>query len=201
VPRIVRLPLRQAIGILTDLLGFARFELSLPMMRRMMRQLEVAGIDYEKLGPVDLSKILPILESGSVASEESMQERWASLLAHAVSGSPAAIAPSFPEILRQLEPIEARILDLVYENSPPAVVAPKGGGGWSAVDIESHGKLPQGTVTQSRLENIVRLGLAYQQIKGTMGGAHVVRDTITLSPLGKDFVKACRPPEPQSHPR
>lgn len=50
-----------------------------------------------------------VLEEGGFEDDDAMQERWASLLASAATGM--TVPPAYPEILRQLEPIEASVLD------------------------------------------------------------------------------------------
>lgn len=151
---------------------------------------------------VPVKVLTPLLAYAALEDEddEDMVGRWANLLANAATDSTAEVPPSFPEILRQLEPIDAQILDMIFEktDSPPANLGPGAPGAWSAQDIETNGNLPQGTVTQSRLENLVRLGLASHASAGKVAGENVLRHTIRLSALGYDFVRACRPPEPPS---
>src|SRR4051794_21262562 len=50
-----------------------------------------------------------ILEEGSFEDDNTMRSRWANLLAQAATG--ADVPPVFPEVLRQIEPIEARLVE------------------------------------------------------------------------------------------
>ena len=59
---------------------------------------------------------LAILQRASREEDDSMQTRWAALLANAArSDKKADLPPSFPEILAALSPGEARLLDAVYD--------------------------------------------------------------------------------------
>jgi hypothetical protein len=83
--RVLGRPLEQAGGVLADLLGMVRFEMSIPYLKRAQRVLRGAGLEQEPLPPVDLTKLLPILEWGSLEAEESsMREQWDNLLANAL---------------------------------------------------------------------------------------------------------------------
>src|SRR5687768_11501229 len=66
------------------------------------------------IGPqqIDLDKLVTMLEKASVASEPSLQSKWAGLLA-SMASSPET-PRSFIYILEQLEPFEARLLDELF---------------------------------------------------------------------------------------
>jgi len=94
---------------------------------RDMRRLELAlaavaklrakGIDPQTVEP---SILFPILDAGSLATDAFLKEKWAKLLATAAN--PRAeidMTPSFAEILKQLTPLEARILDWVEKSGDP----------------------------------------------------------------------------------
>ncbi len=58
----------------------------------------------------------PLLEKSSLEEEPDLRARWAALLANA-SMTPDAVLPSFVSILGELSPIEARLLQRIYELS------------------------------------------------------------------------------------
>jgi hypothetical protein len=58
--------------------------------------------------------LLPILESASVESDESLQELWAGLLATA-SQKADSLSPSFVETLKQLTPAQAKDLNRLFD--------------------------------------------------------------------------------------
>jgi hypothetical protein len=63
-----------------------------------------------------------VLEDGALADDESMQERWANLLATGAT-SPQPIATALTSILNDLEPIEARLLDAICDCETGRVLA------------------------------------------------------------------------------
>jgi Abortive infection alpha len=199
ISRVVGAPLEQAAGILRDVLGQIRFELSLRLLERAQRKVKAAGFEQQELGQVDLTKLFPILEWGSIATDDSMQERWASLLANAIV-DPEGFSHSSAEILRQLDPLDARMLDLLYERSGGTPNRDGGyfASGWVAGSFDHQLGLGAGTVKQARLDNLVRLGLAFHptarlgRIKANR--PPIERDKIGLSALGAVFVAACWPP-------
>ena len=63
-----------------------------------------------------LEALLPLLESAALEEEDDLSSKWAALLANAATpDSPVDIYPSFPHILSQLSPREARVLDGIYD--------------------------------------------------------------------------------------
>jgi hypothetical protein len=153
---------------------------------------------------VPVKVIAPLLAYAVLEEEDDddMRTRWANLLANAGTESPADVPPSFPELLRQLEPLDAAMLDLMFD-SGRGYAARDGGrmpGGWQAAAFDHHFDFERGTVTRARLENLVRLGLAFHpsadvgELKANR--PPLARERIGLSELGVEFVRACRPPEP-----
>jgi Abortive infection alpha len=59
---------------------------------------------------------IPAVDAASVEDDETVQERWAALLANAADPQfQANILPSFVEVLKQLTPEEARLLQHIYK--------------------------------------------------------------------------------------
>jgi len=116
VTRLVGGSMEHAVGLLTDVLGFVRFSAALKLLKAAQRQVDKAGLEQAELGPVDPSTFLPILEFGSTVGDESMQARWATLLANALA-TPDAVPPAFAETLRQLAPREAALLDGLVDSA------------------------------------------------------------------------------------
>jgi hypothetical protein len=77
---------------------------------------------FERLGvrpkQVPLKLLFPIIENASVEDTDELQDRWANLLAHAANPNERdTVNPSFPTILRELTPRQARFLDAVYDEA------------------------------------------------------------------------------------
>jgi Abortive infection alpha len=87
-------------------------------MRRLARALSsVTKLQALGLTPkaVDPSILFPLLDAASLVDNPSLTEKWDNLLATAsIAKEPHVILPAYIEILRQLIPIEAAILDWMY---------------------------------------------------------------------------------------
>lgn len=81
-------------------------------MQKAKQMLKEAGIAPNAVPP---RLLLPILEGASIEDDEDLHSRWAALLANAAS-SPDSVHPSYVEILKQLTPEDARLLDKLYDS-------------------------------------------------------------------------------------
>jgi hypothetical protein len=197
IARALGQPLEQAGGILADLLGMVRFELSLRLLRRARRKLAEAGLEQEPLRPVSLSRLLPILEWGSTESDESLGERWAALLANFVVDEDR-VPPSFPDVLRAMTPGEARLLDAIYDGVTNPGALPENIAVLARSNVYELAKeLGVGGPADVALENLVRLRLVTYPFKpGPVASQDPSRATITR--FGGAFVVACRTPTPRA---
>jgi hypothetical protein len=84
-----------------------RMAQGLKMLQSAQKMLGDAGINPSTVSP---RLFLPILEHASLEDGEEMQGRWAALLANAAAKS-WRVHPSFIEILSQLTPQDAQLLD------------------------------------------------------------------------------------------
>jgi hypothetical protein len=178
--------------------------------------LESVGREPE---PVPERILWPLLEAASREDDEDLQGRWAALLANSSSlASPNAVLPAFVEILRQLTPIQAQILDwmfnLRFQHTP----------GWfwtypdvfrsqvekqfnlSADDyallvadlerlnvIEPRRDIPTADKNDVPIEDIGPLLVA-------RWNSRIRYDSIGFTTLGVRFVAACNPPTVESPP-
>jgi hypothetical protein len=110
--KIVGPPLEELGGLLADQVRLFRFKKQVEILEKAQKTLLDRGINPIK---VSLKTLVPILEEGSLEEDESMSARWASLLATAADpSSTISVQPSFPEILKELSPKEALILDEIF---------------------------------------------------------------------------------------
>jgi hypothetical protein len=173
-----------------------RFELSLKLLARAQRKLSDAGLEQVPLQPVSLANLLPILEWGSTESEDSLQDRWAALLANAVA-RPDTVARAFPDILRQLDALDARMLDALHDGTRSwARGAEEWAASWTTHHFEANLGLSR-TVELARLENLVRLGVCFFTERPQRYGVDSPneRNRVLLTDLGVAFVNACRGPQ------
>jgi hypothetical protein len=164
-----------------------RFRREIKFAKRAMKQLADAGMDPTA---VPMRTLAPLLEGATLEDDDAMSERWAALLANA-AGRARDVPPSFPSVLRDLEPIEARILDHAYEalmQIAPEVRATQLFGIFRNDVVAALG-LSDDRYTY-HADNLIRLRLLRQPPGPVV--QHV--DLLILSEFGRAFVRACRPP-------
>jgi hypothetical protein len=78
-------------------------------------KIHAAGIEPR---PVALKLLMPIVESASLEDDDELQDIWANLLANATDRRDyAPVAPSFPNVLRNLSAQEVKFLDALYTHA------------------------------------------------------------------------------------
>jgi hypothetical protein len=87
-----------------------RVALSVKMFQKTQRMLKEAGLPAQAVPP---RLFLPMLEAASIENDEDLHTRWSALLANAASSN--KVHPSYIEILKQLTPDDARLLDKLYD--------------------------------------------------------------------------------------
>jgi len=70
--------------------------------------------DGKPLEPEEFRRVIPLLQSAAMQSNDELQERWAALLEKTASGD-EKILPSFGQTLSQISAEEARFLDRIWE--------------------------------------------------------------------------------------
>lgn len=67
---------------------------------------------------VPLNIVVPLLEAASLQDDPTLADLWAALLANAAdSAQQAPVQPGFTEVLRQLTPLDARVLAHIYKRA------------------------------------------------------------------------------------
>ena len=172
------------------------------------------GID-----PVPMKILVQILQHASVEADDSLQKRWAALLANA---STSLVHPAFPHILSRLSSGDATFLDAIYERAVCKEVEVWGrdslGLLFSGLGLTphrwamSHGDYQQlgedavniqKSTFSTIISNLVVLASWPQnkpqrltnRLKATVGGRTKDETRYRMSILGFEFVSACRPPK------
>ena len=149
---------------------------------------------------VPLKVLVPLIDASSLEEDDSMQARWANLLANAISGL-MDIKPNHVAILKELSPVEALILDKLYD----------------AVMVESDktkrlqmqfskAKIIEGLKLNEEsanllVENLFRLNLCRMPGSNGMTFGENMRvavntiDIFELTATGVDMIKGCRKPQ------
>jgi hypothetical protein len=168
-----------------DVIGYQRWKTRVRILQKSEQLLLDAGVEAHE---VPRSVLMPLLEAAGDEEDDAMADRFAALLANAASDS---VRRSFPGILADLEPQDARILDHVFDGlaqiAPelhPQVAVLK-------VAIASLLDIPEPEVAVS-VDNLMRNRLV-RPSSLTLGDPSD-SDGVRLTEFGIAFVRACRPP-------
>jgi hypothetical protein len=177
------LELSQMLG---ERVGYWRLKQSIRLAKKAKKMLDEEGLTPQQ---VPLRTAVPLLEAGSLEEDDDLVGRWASLLANA-SGGTTEVPPSFANVLREIEPAAAQLLDAIYAGhmSLSADLRPH----YSVVieDIREEAGLSDEAFAY-HLDNLIRLGLIRS---GSMGGGPEMYTNMSLTAFGRSFVRACKPP-------
>lgn len=133
-----------------------------------------------------------ILEDGPLEDDESMQERWANLLANAATTTGFDQRIAYPRILGELESDEAQFIERIFEEDGPIR-------GFNTYAYDETSDL----VDEAGLDNLKRLGLVKRNWSiGTtvreLADGEIKLKGVQITEFGWTFVAACRAPVPAS---
>jgi len=157
-------------------------------------RIKKSGLPPQAYGEIPDRLLKAILEGGALEGNETMQDRWANLLANALTADSADVRVAFPAILAELEPGDAAALDAMADRtSAESFRITK----FTLDELAGFGADATGC------ENLNRLALLHyvRTMPTTMGsisdeGATII--AVRLTELGWAFVQACRTPVPQA---
>jgi hypothetical protein len=105
-------PAATEVGLgLGDSVKVWRLKRQVRLLQEVKRLLDQSGKD---INPIATRLFFPVLEAASIEDDDEMQTRWAALLANEATGV-GSVHPSFIELLRQLAPTDARLLDRLVD--------------------------------------------------------------------------------------
>jgi hypothetical protein len=115
VSRFVSGPLEQGIGIIEDKLRYIRWERQMRLIQRrsndFLKQQQLSSPNK----PIPIKNAIPLLEYATLEEDDCLQDMWARLLVNGTNESTGKnIERAFIEILAQLTPLEAQILQTIY---------------------------------------------------------------------------------------
>src|SRR5882724_4981922 len=211
-PEVSKAVLEEALSLIKTFLGpaskefgeiggecvrFFRFERQVNCLRKAHQIVKDAGISPKA---VNMRVLFPLLDAAGFVDDETMSERWASLLASAANpNNQTGLEASFIEILKQLVPTHAFVLDVFYEQVASKKLPPEQWAERGFVFSDLKGFLqkdvPQFDVA---IDNLLRLHLVgYPTPSLGIANGHEVRVQVTSSnilcatSLGHAFVTAC----------
>lgn len=185
-------------GSLGDSLKVWRLKRQIHLLEKVKEMTE--GRDLKPIAP---RLFFPILEAASIEADDAMQSRWAALLANeAVSTD--SVHPSYVEILKQMSPADARLLDKLYDWCKARETIKLWS--WSSepnLDDQENNTL-QNLFRFNFVESTYELVPGEQGIHMVSGKPHIVgrdpslNEHYTLTGLALQFVEACRAPRSES---
>ncbi|KIM09384.1 MAG: hypothetical protein KU28_01840 [Sulfurovum sp. PC08-66] len=186
-------PLEQVSGIVVDKLRYIRWE----RQQRLIRRAEEYTREYGLSAPnkqIPVKNILPLLEYATLEEDDTLQDMWARLLVNGtIESTGVNIERSFIEILAQLSPLEAQILQVIYslpfESIKHGVVTENLP--FSAKAVEEKPETKYGEPSKEiklALANLARIGCL--MFTPTFGGVQIFSE-INPTFIGKEFVVAC----------
>lgn len=193
IARYVAGPLEEGVGILSDRLKYVRWERQMRLMQRADEFLREVGLEAPSRA-VPLKIAIPLLQAATIEDDDSLQDLFAALLVNAANAtSGVEVHRSFIEILSQITPLEARILNVIY--LLPFDEARHAGITTDALpdsarildDKEDVAKQPSDEIALA-LGNLVRVGCV--KVPGTWGGGETF-SSVNPTLLGREFVRAC----------
>lgn len=200
-------PAATEVGLsLGDSVKVWRLKRQIRLLQEVKRIIDQSGKDIK---PIATRLFFPVLDAASIEDDDEMQTRWASLLANEATDV-GSVHPSFIDVLRQLAPDDAQLLDKLCD--------------WC--DRHKTRKLIPGEIRDSDREmscifkssgdslgNLVRLGLIESEyempddsprLRIAGGQAYMapvyLKSWYELTDFAVGFVRACRAPaQPTNH--
>jgi hypothetical protein len=131
-----------------------------------------------------------ILEGGAMEDDPTLQECWENLLANSLVDGPAQVKAAFPQMLSELDPVEA----LTLERLGAGTMLARGQPGIIACLGDFSGITADGWENLKRLELIHMVaGSGPPQLARVGNQVGEVQD-MAFTTLGRKFVQACREP-------
>jgi CO dehydrogenase/acetyl-CoA synthase gamma subunit (corrinoid Fe-S protein) len=159
-----------------------------------------AGLEIH---PVPGRILIPLIQSASLEEDQDLSARWAALLANAATKEYGdTILPAYVEILRQLTTPHVQILDWIFENAEqPSDIEPSisvwRDVEWGEVSYRFGLDAPTYRLIASDLHRLQVID-GRRDVRITYGGSGrssaSTYEVIGLTPLGINFIQACRKP-------
>ncbi len=113
--------IEQWAGLYEDKLRYRRWENQLALMQKAEEKLKALGSDA-KLKPLAFKIGVPLLEAASLEDNDYLRDLWANLLINSVKQENVDTHPSFVQVLQNLLPQEAKLLECASKNCEDGVV-------------------------------------------------------------------------------
>ena len=194
-------PVAEETGLLLqDKVRNYRLVNQIKMLSKAQNMLNDAGINPTS---IPFRTLLPLLEGAALEDDENMSTKWAALLDKEDNpNSQNKIFPGFPYILRQLSPLEAKLIDSIY-NMYVQQAVPRSQ--WIEIGANRESIIKAVNISREEYDlitdNLIRLGLCSGE--GTKLNFIEKKEQIFqlknkgiifLTQLGFKFITACKEP-------
>jgi len=158
------------------------------------KKINESGLPRRAFNALDEPLVTAILEGMTEETDADLVQAWESLLANVAVAGGADVRRGFPEIMRQLDPRDARVLDHWAKDAKEETFR-----------VELKDRMP-GNRDGAALGTLTSLGLITpsRTMPTTLGTIHDDGATTitgyTISELGWAFLQACRPPRASRTP-
>jgi hypothetical protein len=185
---------------------YYRYKLAAKMFQKTERMLREAGISPHAVPP---RLFLPIVENASVQDDDDLHTLWAALLANAAT-SADSVHPSYIEVLRQLTPNDAKLLNELYDYIAERDFHHQRVHAWvrTVSYAEQEKRRASGENPEESFQNLMRLGLIETEYElddrkikvkyardGTTTGVDTgFKSEDYMTDFALRFVRACRAP-------
>ncbi|MGE8705371.1 MAG: Abi-alpha family protein [Achromobacter sp.] len=196
IARFIAAPLEQGAGIYVDKLKYLRWERQLRLMRKAEEMIAELGFGAPRR-PLPLKVAIPLFQGASLEDDDALQDRWVNLLLNAAYGeSNLEVRRAYVEILGQIDPLEAQVLDKIYallfEQARHTGVVTSSLPDQVEVATQENRESPEPSdAVCAALANLERLGCV---ALGTSWGGGEYFVVVNPTRLGRDFVAACKQP-------
>lgn len=192
IANVVAGPLEQGVGIWEDRLKYMRWERQVRFVERAQQLMREMGVGA-RTRPIPLNIAIPLFEGASLSESDHLQDLWARLLVNSIDeNSNVNIQRAYIEILDQLTPLEAKILETVYsipyeETRHDGIITAQLPDAAEKANDTNRDTEPSDDVKLA-LSNLVRLRCV---AAGMSWGGGEIFTRITPTLLGKKFIEAC----------
>jgi hypothetical protein len=130
--------------------------------------------------------LIPLLNGAGNEDDAGLQTKWATLLAHSAM-NPDKVLPSYPRLLSELSPVEAQMLDRLYDSRHE----PEGN---FLSGLATHYSLDSGYALTlvSNLDRLGLVGMTYLPTQILTSSIEHSSVRVIATPLAISFVEACR---------
>lgn len=102
-------------GMLADTMKFKRWERQIRLIEKSEEIIKSKNLS-DRLRPISPKLALPIFHNASLETDESLHDIWANLLVTALDPECQIPRNAYVDIIRQLEPIDVKVLNELYDN-------------------------------------------------------------------------------------